>query len=128
MSLKKTVSAITILITIGAVTAHSQEVWRIGTFDGSSAEFAGGGATKPVTYAIGRDEPGKSWFAFAPTFFPSGKENAANAPRSIQFEITGNASGNYRLRVSLLIEDPSVPALKLVVNGKTGLFYLHPKL
>ncbi|HJZ65513.1 MAG TPA: polysaccharide lyase family protein [Candidatus Acidoferrum sp.] len=99
MSLRKTVFVIAFLITACAAPAKPQEVWRIGKFDGSSAEFAGGSADKPVTYAIGRDEPGKFWFAFAPTFFPSGKENATNAPRSIQFEVKQDASSSFRLRV-----------------------------
>ncbi len=107
---------------------QSQELWRIGTFDGSSAEFAGGAASQPVTYIIGRDDPGKSWYSFAPALFPSGKATAANAPRTIQFDIKENASGPFRLRVFLLIENPSVPALQVTINGHSGLFYLHPKL
>src|SRR5215475_11315031 len=109
-------------------SGQSNEVWRIGTFDGSSAEFAGGSPDKLLVFEIGKDQPEKSWHAFAPAFFSAGKSTAANAPRSIRFELKENVQGNFRLRVSLLIENPSVPALKLVVNGKSGLFYLHPKL
>jgi hypothetical protein len=118
----------TFSVSVKASTPDSDEVWRIGTFDGSSAEFADGGASQPVTYVIGRDDPRKSWYSFAPAFFPSGKETPANAPRTIQFEIKDNASSSYRLRVSLLIENPSVPALQATINGHNGLFYLHPKL
>ena len=131
MNLRYSVFAISCLaITSFSSLANAQqsEVWRIGTFDGSSAEFAGGVAAKPVEFVIGRDNPSKSWYSFAPAFFPSGKSTAANAPRTIRFELKENTLGNFRLRVSLLIEDPSVPALKVAVNGRSGLFYLHPKL
>jgi len=111
-----------------SAAAQSNEIWRIGIFDGSSAEFAGGAPPQPVNYVIGRDDAGKSWYNFAPAFFPSGKSTPANAPRAIQFEIKDNSVDAYQLRVSLLIENPSVPALKVSVNGSDGTFYLHPKL
>ena len=38
------------------------------------------------------------------------------------------ATAAYRLRVSLLIEHSSVPALRASINGHTGTFYLHPEL
>ncbi|HLK04903.1 MAG TPA: polysaccharide lyase family protein [Candidatus Acidoferrum sp.] len=109
------------------IAAQTQEVWRIGAFDGSSAEFSGGSPSQPVNFIAGKDLPEKSWYAFAPSFFPSGKTNPANAPRAIEFEL-GKAAGDFHLRVSLLIENPSVPALRVSVNGRNGLFYLHPKL
>src|SRR5215470_16887496 len=108
--------------------AQSNEVWRIGMFDGSSAEFAGGPPDKPLVFEIGKDQQGKSWHAFAPAFLSGGKSTSANAPRSIRFELKENVQSNFRLRVSLLIENPSVPALKVSINGRDGLFYLHPKL
>lgn len=132
MNLRRSILLILLLATASfsprIAAQQSDVVWRIGAFDGSSAEFAGGAASQPVVYVIGRDEPGKSWYSFAPALFPSGKATAANAPRSIQFEIKENSSDPFRLRVSLLIENPSVPALQITINGRSGLFYLHPKL
>src|SRR5579862_898009 len=132
MSLRHIVFSILLLatfsISVQAGVPDSDEVWRIGTFDGSSAEFADGAASQPIVYVIGRDEPKKSWYSFAPALFPSGKVTPTNAPRTIQFEIKDNASSSFRLRVSLLIENPSVPALQTTINGHKGLFYLHPKL
>ena len=132
MNLRRSILLILLLATASfsprIAAQQSDVVWRIGAFDGSSAEFAGGAASQPVVYVIGRDEPGKSWYSFAPALFPSGKATAANAPRSIQFEIKENSSDPFRVRVSLLIENPSVPALQITINGRSGLFYLHPKL
>jgi len=79
MSLKKFI-AVAAFTMICAATLQSQEVCRIGTFDGSSAELAGGVPDKPVTCVIGRDEPGKSWFPFAPTFFLSEKRTPGTLP------------------------------------------------
>ena len=63
-----------------------------------------------------------------PAYFPSRKADAASAPRAIQFSLNGNPANAYRLRVSLLIEQSSVPALRVEINGHSGHFYLHPKL
>ena len=35
---------------------------------------------------------------------------------------------SYRFHVALLIESSSVPALRVVINGKIGTFFLQPKL
>ncbi|HYK36609.1 polysaccharide lyase family protein [Alloacidobacterium sp.] len=110
---------------------HAQaqtEVWRIGTFDRSSAEFADGAPQKPVTFAIGKDQANKDWYGYAPALFFSGHPDASSAPRAIQFSLPATPSPAYRLRVSLLIEHSSMPALRVSINGISGTFYLHPKL
>ena len=50
------------------------------------------------------------------------------APRAISFSLAGPPAAAYQLHIALLIEDPSVPVLKVGINGKNGVFYLHPKL
>jgi alpha-mannosidase len=111
------------------LTAETEEtIWRIGTFDRSSAEFADGTPDQPVRFVIHQDKPDKEWYAFAPAFFPLRKPDPASAARAIQFSLSSKPAGAYRLRVALLIEHPSVPALRVVINGRAGLFYLHPKL
>ena len=114
--------------------AHSQSasggdvIWSVGALDRSSGEFAGGLPTQPVSYVIGKDQPGSAWYAFAPAFVPGGKPDPATAPRSVVFSIAGAPERAYRLTVSLLIEHPSVPALRIAINGRTGTYFLHPKL
>jgi alpha-mannosidase len=103
-------------------------IWQVGTFDGSSAEFAQGGPNQPVTFVVGQDRPSTGWYAFAPSVFPRKPSNANTAPRAIVFSIPDKPEPAYRLRASLIIEHSSVPALRVGINGRTGLFYLHPKL
>lgn len=101
-------------------------VWQLGKFDRSSAEFADGIPTQPVTFVIGRDRPDKNWYGYA-AVFALGKSDLSSAPRTIQFSV-GKPSSAYRLSVSLIIEHSSVPALSVNVNSHAGNFYLHPKL
>jgi hypothetical protein len=105
-----------------------QTVWQLGTFDGSSAEFAQDQPSLPVVVDADRDHAESGWYAYAPSAL-SGKPSSPDvAPRTIAFSIAGNPARNYRLTVSLIIEHSSVPALRIGINGRTGLFYLHPKL
>jgi hypothetical protein len=104
------------------------KVWQVGTFDGSSAEFAQGEPHQPVVFVIGQDRPGTGWYAFAQSAFPGKPSDANTAPRTIVFSIPDKPEPAYRLTASLIIERSSVPALRVGINGRTGLFYLHPKL
>ncbi len=111
------------------LTAENPEiVWRLGTFDRSSAEFVDGSPKRPVVYSIDQSVPEKDWYANAAAFFPSHKPDPSSAPRAIQFSLGSKPANAYRIRVSLLIEQSSVPALQIAINGHAGLFYLHPKL
>ncbi|HEX6770961.1 MAG TPA: polysaccharide lyase family protein, partial [Acidobacteriaceae bacterium] len=111
------------------ITAAAQEpVWQIGTFDRSSAEFAGGSPERAVHFVIGQSDPAKDWYADAPAFFVARKPDSAAAPRAITFSLQGKPAQAYRLHVALLIEHSSQPALGVAVNGHEGMFYLHPKL
>jgi hypothetical protein len=103
-------------------------IWQVGTFDGSSAEFAQGEPNQPVVFVVGQDRPNTGWYAFAATAFPGKPSSPTTAPRAIVFSIPGKPKHAYRLTVSLIIEHSSVPALRVGINGRTGLFYLHPKL
>lgn len=126
--------AVVVALALLAVSSFSvaapgpETVWQLGTFDRSSAEFAGGAPEHPVRFVIHESNPAKDWYADAPSFFSAGKPDTASAPRAIQFSLDGKPAPAYRLRVSLLIEQSSLPALRVAVNGHEGLFYLHPKL
>lgn len=103
-------------------------IWQVGTFDGSSGEFAGGEPLQAVTYRVGQDQPQTNWYAFDPVTSASKPTDPASAPRSVEFSVSGRPDHAYRLRISVLIEHPSVPALRVDINGRAGTFYLHPKL
>jgi alpha-mannosidase len=104
------------------------KVWQVGTFDGSSAEFAQGEPHQPVVFVVGHDRPSTGWFAFAPSALPGKPSDENTAPRTIVFSVPDKPGPAYRLTASLIIERSSVPALRVGINGRTGLFYLHPKL
>ena len=105
-------------------------VFKIGTFDRSSAEFAGGSPANPVRFVAGQDNPATAWYASQPAASTSAGHppDAASAPREIVFSLAASRAKTYRLHVSFLIESASVPALRVTINGKSGRFYLHPKL
>ncbi len=105
-----------------------QPVWKIGTFDQSSAEFQGGAATAPVEpYVVGKSTPAQNWFAFQP-----GSANGEFAhkphPVSIEFNLAEKPRGVYQMKIALLVEHPRISALDVTINGHTGRFYQHPKL
>jgi alpha-mannosidase len=111
-----------------APQATWQPVWTIGTFDQSSAEFAGGVATIPaVPYVVGKSVPGKNWDAFQPG---SGNGSFGHKPHpvSIQFNLAQKPRGVYQMKIALLVEHPRISALDVSINGRTGRFYQHPKL
>jgi alpha-mannosidase len=103
-------------------------VWRVGVFDGSSSEFAAGAPQGTVHFVAGHDQPRASWYAFAPVARTGKPADPASAPRAIDFSIASKPGLAYRLQVSLVIEHSSVPALRLGINGRLGMFYLHPRL
>jgi hypothetical protein len=103
-------------------------VWRVGVFDGSSGEFAGREPHGAVHFVAGQDQQRTAWYAFAPVASAGKPAYPTSAPRSVDFSIAGRAEPAYRLKVSLLIEHSSVPALRVGINGRLGMFYLHPRL
>ena len=103
-------------------------VWTVGVFDGSSGEFAGGEPHGAFNFVAGQDQPRTAWYAFAPVAWSGKPAYPTSAPRSIDFSIAGRPEPAYRLKVSLLIEHSSVPALRVGINGGLGMFCLHPRL
>jgi len=107
-------------------------VFRIGEFDRSSGELAGGSPKQKVNFVVNQSSAAKDWFQTQPAVLASAsakqESSIAAAPREITFSLEGSPAATYRLHVALLIETASVPALKIGIDGKQGLFYLHPKL
>ncbi|HVC91040.1 MAG TPA: polysaccharide lyase family protein, partial [Acidobacteriaceae bacterium] len=115
-----------------AQTDNSNAVFTIGKFDHSSVEFAGGAPHTAVDFIVGKSTPAKDWHAQQPvaTISASTEQNAPPpaAPWAIHFFLDHAPAAAYRLHIALLIENPSVPALRVAINGKQGTFYLQPKL
>ena len=115
-----------------APSGQDNTVFRLGIFDRSSAEFAADQPTNPVKFVVNKSDPAKDWPATQPADFLSGtgapETNKAAAPRDITFSLDQAPAAAYQLRISFLIESPSVPAIRVSINGKHGMLYLHPKL
>ena len=105
-----------------AVCAAAQErrVWQLGEFNGSSDEF-GAQAAGPFDAANGQ---AKNWGATQQAVVEA-KADAA-AARRIRFELADAPSGDYTLRVGLLLTSPRLPVLQVEVNGYKGWFYQRP--
>jgi alpha-mannosidase len=111
-----------------ACCAHAQQaVFRIGTFDRSSLEFSGDSPKEPVRYIVGQSGD-KSWYASQTVFAPGQQPSAASAPRAIVFSLASAPAKSYVLHLSVLLESACVPALRVEINGRHGLLFLHPKL
>ena len=108
--------------------AQAAPLWRVGRFDGSSAEFNDAQPHTAVIYDAAQSQPGQDWYAFAPSVFPGKPVTPETAPRTIVFSLAGPPLPAYRLTVSVIIEHSSVPDLAVTVDGRGGRFVLHPKL
>ncbi|MHB1936222.1 MAG: glycoside hydrolase family 38 N-terminal domain-containing protein [Acidobacteriaceae bacterium] len=110
----------------------SSNVFTIGTFNRSSVDLAGGSPNQPVNFVVGTSTAAKDWYATQPAVAASNAAgpNAAKTigPWTIHFSLADTPAASYRLHVALLIENSSVPALRVAINGKNGTFYLRPKL
>jgi alpha-mannosidase len=106
-------------------------VFRIGEFDGSSAEFAQGLVAKQGIYVIGRSVAAADWPGFQPVILSARLANPADnaaSSRTIEFQVPDAPAAAYRLRVALLFKHPSIPVLRVTIDGKSGIFYPEPKL
>ncbi len=115
--------------------AHSQNtVFRIGTFDRSSAEFSSDTPKHHVEFIVSRSTTAKDWFSTQPALLASSDKDKAqqtpiaDAPRAISFVLHGSPEMEYELHIAVLVESASVPTLRIGINGKQGIFYLHPRL
>jgi alpha-mannosidase len=117
-----------------AVAQAGQEssVFRIGAFDRSSIELAQENPKQPVTFVVGQSSPAKDWYASQPVqFLPAPGAHDVNkdaAARTITFTLQDPPAAAYSLHIAVLVETSSVPALRVTINGKHGIFYLHPTL
>jgi hypothetical protein len=107
-----------------------RNIFKIGQFDGSSQEFSGGYPKGQVEIDAEDPSAAKSWYSYQPVPGTGQSETPedASTPRIITFKIAGQPVGAYTLRIGILIERASVPALRAEINGHQGTFYLDPKL
>ena len=120
------------ICTFAQPATSSKTVFRLGVFDGASTEFAQGLPDKAVQVNAGSAHAAADWYEVQPAAMMGaslrGRASMAAAPRAILFKIPSTPAAAYRLHVSLLIESRSVPALRVCINGKCGMFYLQSPL
>ncbi len=108
------------------------KIFQLGVFDGSSNEFATGTPDAPVDVDANSAEAAATWYGSQPATVigtpDQGNEAKAAAPRGIRFSIEGKPTSAYRLHLALLIESRSVPALRICINERCGMFYLESPL
>ncbi|HZC42955.1 MAG TPA: polysaccharide lyase family protein, partial [Acidobacteriaceae bacterium] len=138
------VSALPFLFPIPAAaqSASPAAVFTIGEFNRSSVDLAPGTPQQPVNFIVGTSTAAKDWYATqrvetaSTPAEPAASQPSASqpvapraaAPWKIRFSLTNTPAPSYQLHVALLIESSSVPALRVVINGKSGTFFLEPKL
>lgn len=110
------------------VGAQGAPLWRVGHFDGSSAEFSQEQPRAAVAYDAATSHADSDWYAYAPSAIPGQPVTPETAPRTIDFSLAAQPQRAYRLTISVIIEHSSVPDLAVTVNGHKGRFLLHPKL
>ena len=126
--------AIALLIPSFCLSAQPQSsstatrVFQIGTFDGASDDFAHGAAAGPVKFVVGQNDSLQDWPATQLAAPASDTVSVAAQPRTIEFALTSTVASAYRLHIALLIESRGVPALRVGINGKYGVFYLNSGL
>ena len=108
------------------------KIFQVGMFDRSSAEFSSGDPKHHVNFDVSKNATAKDWFSAQPAVLASAgsaqKPSPTGAPRTITFELHGSPRKNYEIHVAALVESASVPALWIGINGRQGIFYLHPRL
>jgi hypothetical protein len=111
-----------------AQVASPSAVFTIGEFNRSSFDLAGGTPQQPVKFIVGTSTASKDWYTTQRVQQASTPAGPQAAPWTIQFSLANAPAPSYRFHVALLVESSSVPALRIIINGKTGTFYLQPKL
>lgn len=115
-----------------AAQAPIDPVFRIGAFNRSSGEFSQDSPTGAVNFIVNKSDPAKDWYAHQPAAQAAESSakpaDPAAAPRAITFMVGNAPAPYYQLHLAVLIESSSVPALRIGINGREGVFYLHPKL
>jgi hypothetical protein len=103
-----------------AACALGQEraVWRIGNFDGSSAEFGASSARPAFVVSEGRP---KDWGATQQAVPPGRVSDAA--ARRIQFDLADAPRGTFVLKLGLIVLAPRLPLVQVEVNGHRGWFH-----
>ena len=115
-----------------SASATQRPIWRIGTFDRSSSEFRSQGIDyndrkQDPIFRVGKSKEPADWQRFQPGP-ANGMTGGRRHPFTIIFDLPGDPSGVYNLKIGVLYETPRLSHLQIAVNGRLGFYYFHPKL
>jgi hypothetical protein len=116
--------ALAVRAAFAADPAPPEAIWSLGAMDGAAAEFAPG-ARGELTFNIGssvlsRDFAGHHEGALG----ADGK--SVEKPYRIHFDLAGDPAGDYELALDLIYSAASPSHVKIVVNGRKGVFPVEP--
>ena len=127
-----------IMIATGSAS-FAETVWRIGNPDGSSGEFRPwidpvtgarlnyAEAESDAVYVVGTNASARNWNAYQPGS-ANGGAGFRRHPSRIEFELSEEPRGRYRLTLALLAYSARLPVVEVEVNGRKGRYYQHPML
>ena len=122
---------VSVLSAVWPLAGAERTVWEIGKFDQSSLEF-----TRPVDFSnpqdnpiftVGKSDPSKDWPPEQPG---TANKDAGGRPHpyTIVFNLNEPPRGAWWMEVSVILSHSRVPALRVELNGKSGLFYFQRKV
>jgi alpha-mannosidase len=112
--------------------AHENEklLWRIGEFDQTSREFGHNFDFEREDFApvfvVGQSKT-EDWPAWQATW-RDGDTEKRPMPYTIVFDLQSPPAGEYHLRISALLVNPSVPDLMVEINGQRGRYLFERKI
>ncbi|MGH9163224.1 MAG: polysaccharide lyase family protein, partial [Vicinamibacteraceae bacterium] len=110
----------------GELPQEEWVLWRLGTPDGSSMEFAPAGDEK-VAFRVGRDVPAKDFPAehrASVGLTHTGKTE--ERPYTITFDLEAGTPVPYELVLDLIYPAAAPDRIKIRVNGRQGVFPVQP--
>jgi alpha-mannosidase len=107
------------MLAVGCLAQEERAVWKIGSFDETSAEFGEqASASRPF---VVNESPAKDWPRVQQAVVPGKAADAT--PLRIRFELPVVPQGTYTLRLGLIVQTPRAPLVQVEVNGHRGWFY-----
>lgn len=100
-------------------------LWKIGEFDQTSREFGHNPKVQREgtrVFIIGRSKA-EDW----PASQTAGG-GATSTPYTIVFDLPSQPTGEYHLRISTLLVNPSLPDLMVEINGHRGRYFFERKI
>lgn len=108
-----------------ATQADDSVVWSIGKTDNSAIEFAPGSQIS-LTYKIGESNVSKDFSGHQDGTISWLSELSGEMPYTIEFSLDESPQGPFYLELNYLFKNAAPTHIKLIINGKKGIFPVVP--